>query len=89
MIKFFLVGYDQRRAWPICSVESKLTVSQEWTDGNSWFLHAGKNSHKLKGDWKSLGQAWSKMGMINLMMGLWNWLSGKWIDGITWFFACW
>ena len=34
------------------------------------FLHAGKISHKLKGDWKFLGLAWSKMDVANLVMGL-------------------
>ena len=30
-------------------------------------LHAGTNSRKLKGDWKDLGWAWSKMGVASLV----------------------
>ena len=54
------------------------------------FLHAGANSHKLKGDWKSLGWAWSidgfgQSGDKTLKFTV----SEDWTDGINWFFACW
>ena len=36
----------------------------------TYFLHAGTNSCKLKGDWKFWGWAWSKMSVASLVMGL-------------------
>ena len=34
------------------------------------FLHAGTKSWKLKWDWKFMGWAMSKMGVVGLMTGL-------------------
>ena len=58
-------GYDQSVLWTL-----KFTVSQEWTEGINWFLHVGTNSCKLKGDWKVLRLAWSKIGVASQVMGL-------------------
>ena len=48
----------------------KLTVSEEWTDGTTPFLHVGADSQKLKADQFFEGWAWSKMGVASLVMGL-------------------
>ena len=54
------------------------------------FLHAGRNSLKLKGDWKSLGWAWSKNGHGQYSdRTLKLTLSEERTDGINWFFARW
>ena len=50
----------------------KLTVSQEWSDGMNWFLHAGANSGKLKAISMILGWVWSKMGMAMVPYNLCN-----------------
>ena len=51
----------------------KMTVSQEWTNGiNSFFLHAGRNSGKLKVDSVIFGWAWSKMAVVFYFMRPWN-----------------
>ena len=34
------------------------------------FLHADTNSHKLKGDWKFSGWAWSKIDVVSVVTGL-------------------
>ena len=48
----------------------KLTVSEEWTDGLNWFFPCYTDLKKFKPDKKSVGWAWSKMGVTNLVMVL-------------------
>ena len=59
---------DQSGFWTL-----KLTVSQKWTDGISWFLCTVTNSCKLKGDQKFLEWTWSKMGVASCVRGLKYW----------------
>ena len=54
------------------------------------FLHAGTNSHKLKGDWNLLGWNIVKNGCGQSSDGTLKLsVSEEWTDGINWFFACW
>ena len=48
----------------------KLTVSEEWTDGITDFLHVDIDPQKLKSDQKFFAWAWSKMGEARLVMRL-------------------
>ena len=53
-------------------------------------MHAGTNSHKVKGDWNFLGWVWTKMGLVSLVIGLLKLtVSEEWTDGINWFFTYW
>ena len=46
-------------------------LSQEWADGINWvFACWHKVTHKLKGDQKLLGWAWSRMGEVSLVIQL-------------------
>ena len=62
LIKSFLVEQ------PIWSLDYKINCTSKlnWAD----FLHAGANSHNLKGDWKFLEWAFSKIGVVSLVTGL-------------------
>ena len=66
----------------------KLTVSEEWTDERTDFLHVNTYSQKLKADQIFLG------GMIKNGCGQCDHgtlkliVSHKWTDGVNWFFAC-
>ena len=48
----------------------KLTLSEEWTDGITNFLHFNTYSQKLKAHQNFFGWAWSKMCVASLLMGL-------------------
>ena len=57
-------GFDQSGLGTL-----KLTISQEWKDRINWFLQAGRNPSKLKGDWKLFGWACSKISVASLVAG--------------------
>ena len=47
-----------------------LNESQKWAGVINLFLDVGSNSCKVRGDWKFLGWAWSKIGVMSLVTEL-------------------
>ena len=69
-LKIFAVGMVENGCGQSGDGTVKLTISQEWTDGITDFLHVDTNSQKLKAYHKFFGWAWLKMGMASLVMRL-------------------
>ena len=87
--KFFWLGIVKNGRGQYSIGTLKLTASQEWTDENNYFLHAGTNSCKLKGDWKFWGWHGQKWVWAIWWQGSKTeciWRMSRWNN---WFFACW
>ena len=67
----------------------KLTVSEEWADGKTDFLHVDTDSQKLKAHQNIFWVVMVKIGCGQSGHGtLTLTLSQKWTDGINCFFVC-
>ena len=77
--RFFWVGMVKNGCGHSGHWTLEFTVSHKWTDGINWFLHAGRNSGKLKIDdfwwvwlkWPWPFSSWDPKICCILIMNLW------------------
>ena len=71
VIKIFGSEYGQKWAWPIWWLDLKLTVSEEWANGISWFFACWYViTKKIKTDQKFFRWVWTK-----IVWPVWAWES--------------
>ena len=91
VIENFWGEHGQKLVWSCWWQDSKIDVSEDWTDGQNWFFaYCDTDSQKLN--------SWSKVFCVGMVKNGYEQsgygtlkltVSHKWTDKINWLFACW